>query len=243
MLVDVADNARFGVDDDVRRGVVLTLADVTVSVGSAAQDADLTGSRAVPLASTRPFENLSAFVLGDHALKLHQQLILGRGVRRAVEEAGLDTVTSELFGQQDLVGVLPTQPVRTMDEHHLDVAGGGQVAYLFQSRPFQSRPAIALVFEDPLLGHLQIERRGPLDQRRRLARDRVRFALLIRGHARVNRRHLHVDAPFRGLQPDACGPAPAASRPGRACCREADRTCNRAAPAAEHSVAVVHPRG
>ena len=86
-------------------------------------------------------------------------------------------LTSELFDQQDLVGVLPTQPVRTMDEHHLDVAGGRQVAYLFQSGPFESRPAIALVFEDPLLGHLQIERRGPLDQRRRLARDRVRFAL------------------------------------------------------------------
>ena len=140
--------------------------------------------------------------------------------------AGLDPVTSELFDQQDLVGVLPTQPIRTVHEHQLDVAGGCQVAHLFQSRPFESRPAIAVVFEDPLLGHLQIQRRGPIDQRRRLARDRVRFALLIRGHARVNRCHLHVDAPFRVLQPDAYGPAPAASRLGRACCREADRTCS-----------------
>ena len=200
VLVDVADNARLGVDDDVRRKAVLTLPNVAISVGSAAQDADLTGSRTVPLATPRPFENLGAFVLGNHALKLHQQLILGRGVRRAVEEAGLDTVTSELFDQQDLVGVLPTQPVRTVHEHHLDVAGGRQVTHPLQPRPFESRPAIAVVFEDPLLRHLQLERRRPLDQRRRLARDRVRFPLLIRGHARVNRRHLHRDAPFRGLQ-------------------------------------------
>ena len=232
----------FGVDDDVRRRVVITLANVAITIGSAAQDTDLAGSRAVPLATTRPFEDLSAFVLGDHALKLHQQLILGRGVRRAVEEAGLDPVTSELFDQQDLVGVLPTQPVRTVHEHHLDVAGGCQVAHLFQSRPFERRPAIAFVFEDPLPGHLQIERRGPFDQRRRLARDRVRFALLIRGHARVDRRHLHVDAPFRGLQPDAYRPVPTTCTPGRSCCREVDRTCNRAAPAAELFVVVVHPR-
>ena len=251
VLVDVANNACFGLDHDVRRGAVLTLANVAITIGRTAQDADLTSPRAVQLPPTGPFENLSAFVLGDHALKLYQQLIFGRGARRAVVEAGLDPVTSELFDQQDLVGVLPAQPIRTVHEHHLDVTGGRQVPHPFQSRPFQRRPAIAVVFEDPLLRHPEIERHGPLYQCRRLARDRVRFALLVRGHARVYRRHLHVDPPFhrparyvtlRQRQPDASGPAPATCRPGRACCRRADRTCNRAAPAAEHSVVVVHPR-
>ena len=43
-------------------------------------------------------------------------------------------------------------------------------------------------------------------------RSCVRFALPVRGNARVDRRHLHVDAPFRGWQPDAYGPAPATRR-------------------------------
>ena len=96
----------------------------------------------MPLPPTRPFEDLSAFVLGDHALKLHQQLILGGGARRGVEEASLDSVTSEFLDQQHLVGVLPAQPIRTVNEHDLDVARGRQVAYPFQSRPFERRPAI-----------------------------------------------------------------------------------------------------
>ena len=48
-----------------------------------------------------------------------------------------------------------------------------------ESGPFERRPAIPVVFEDPPPGHLEMERRGPLDQCRRLTRDRVRFALLV----------------------------------------------------------------
>ena len=224
-LVDVAHDARFGLNDDVRGRCIVSLPKITIAIRGAAHDADLARSRAVPLPPPRPFEDLGAFVFGDHALKLHQQLILGGGARRGIEEASLDPVTSELFDQQHLVGVLPAQPVRTVDEHDLDIARDRQVAHPFQSRPFERRPAIAVVLEDPVPRHFEVERRRPLDQRRRLAGNRVRFALPVRGYARVDRRHLHVDAPFRAWQPDACGPVPATRRRrrGRACRREVDR--------------------
>ena len=144
--------------------------------------------------------------------------IPARRTRRRPEppQTEIDPVTSELFDQQSLVGVLPAQPIRTVDEHDLDVARGRHIAHPFQSQPFERRPAIAVVREDPVPRHFEIECHRPLDQRRRLARDRVRFAP-VRGHARVNRRHLHVDAPFRRWQPDASGRAPATRRRGRAC--------------------------
>ena len=242
VLVDVAHDARFGLDDDVRGRCIVSLPKITVAIRGAAHDADLARSRAVPFPPPRPFEDLGAFVLGDHALKLHQQLILGGGARRSIEEARLDPVTSELFDQQHLVGVFAAQPIRAVNQHDLDVAAGRQVTDPLQSRSFERRSAIPVVFEDPVPGHLEIERRRPLDQCRRLTRDRVRFALPLRGHARVNRRHLHVGAPFRGWQPDACGPAPATRRRGRACRREVDRTRSRDAPAGEFPGVVVHPR-
>ena len=95
MLVDVAHDARFGLDHDVRSRCIVSLPKITIAVRGAAHDADLARSCAVPLPPTRPLEDLSALVFGDHALKLHQQLILGGGARRGIEETGLDPVTSE----------------------------------------------------------------------------------------------------------------------------------------------------
>ena len=148
--VDVAHDARFSLDDGVRGRCIVTLPEITIAIRGAAHDADLARSCAVPLAATRPFEDLGAFVLGDHALKLHQQLILGGSARRGVEEAGLDAVTAEFLDQQHLVGVLAAQPIRTVNEHDCDVAGGRQVTDPFQSRPFERRSAIPVVFEDEM---------------------------------------------------------------------------------------------
>src|SRR5438309_11951327 len=49
----------------------------------------------------------------------------------------------------------------------------GEVPHALQAWPFQRRSAIPCIFEDPLFGHLQIVALGELDQRRRLARNRV----------------------------------------------------------------------
>jgi hypothetical protein len=60
----------------------------------------------VPFPAPRALKNLRAFVLGDHPLKLHEELIRGRGALRCVQKAGLDAVPGELFDQQNLVGYL-----------------------------------------------------------------------------------------------------------------------------------------
>jgi hypothetical protein len=80
------------------------------------------------LAAAGPFENLRPLVFGDHALELQHQLIFrGAGMRR-LQENRLDALPGKLLGQQDLIGILPAQPVRRMDEDSLNVALGGEIA-------------------------------------------------------------------------------------------------------------------
>src|SRR5216683_6939583 len=181
-------------------------------------------------------------IIGDHALKLDEQLILScRGPRR-VEKARLHTVTGKLFDQQDLIGVLPTQAIGAVDEHGVDLSFGGEIAHALEAGPFKGGPAIALVFENPRLRHLEIERPRPLDQRRGLARNRVRLALLLRGDPSVDRRHLHADAPLHRPRADALGPGPRSRTRGRACWPVADRTHSRAEPAACRDGPAAQPR-
>jgi hypothetical protein len=63
------------------------------------------------LPSTAPLTDLRAFVFGDHALKLHQKLILRRR-------------------SKDLIGVLSTQSIWRIDQHGGDLA----LAYRLNNR-------------------------------------------------------------------------------------------------------------
>src|SRR5215472_7946309 len=78
------------------------------------------------------------------------------------------------------------------------IVKSSEVAYPLKAWPLQRRAAIALVFEDPFLRNLQVML-CELDQRCRLARNRVFLALLFRGHSSVDRRQLHQPPP-----PSAC---------------------------------------
>src|SRR5207302_1558039 len=89
----------------------LGLAEVTVAIGGGTQNRDLPGLGAMALAAAGPFENLRPFVFGDHALELQHQLIFGRVGMRRLQEDRLDSVTSELFGQQYLIGIFSTQAI------------------------------------------------------------------------------------------------------------------------------------
>jgi hypothetical protein len=60
---------------------------------------------AMALAAAGSFKDLCPLVFGDHALKLHQQLILRRRTLRRLYEDRLDTMTAEFLYQQDLIGV------------------------------------------------------------------------------------------------------------------------------------------
>jgi hypothetical protein len=69
------------------------------------------------LAATRTFEDLRPLVFRDHALELQQQLILSCCRPWRADKQGLDTGTSQLLDQQDLIGVSSTEPIGCIDQH------------------------------------------------------------------------------------------------------------------------------
>src|SRR6266581_4862755 len=241
-LIDMPHHARLGLDHGIGGRTLLTLTDIAIAVRGAAQHADFARASPVTLPAARALEDLGPFVLGDHPLKLHKQLILRAYARRRVQKMCLHALTGQLFDQEDLVGVLATQAIRGIDEHGLDLSFGRQVAHPFQAWSLERRPAIALVFEDPGLRHLEIERPRQLDQRRGLARNRVCFALLLRGDPCVNRRHPHADAPLPQPRAGGLGPGPKSHTRGRVCWPVADRTHSRAEPAAWRDRNAAQPR-
>src|SRR5919198_4374353 len=67
-------NLRLLVVDLIASGGLIRLADETISERGAAQHADFTGASAKSFATTRALQNLRAFVLCNHSLKLYEQL-------------------------------------------------------------------------------------------------------------------------------------------------------------------------
>ena len=145
----------------------------------------------MPLAATRPFQDLRPLVLGNHALELEQQLILGgRGSRRA-DKQGLDTGACELLDQQDLIGVSSTQTIWRVDQYSRQLTLGGQVAHPLQARTDQTRATIAFVLEHPLRWNRVTLLGGKGNQRCRLAGNGVLLLLLVRRNPGVDCRRLH----------------------------------------------------
>ena len=73
----------------------------------------------------------------------------------------------------------------------LDLPFGRQVAHAFQARTYQSCPAIAVVFEDPLVRYVVTAAACEVDQRGGLAGNRVLLALLVGRHPGVDRCNRH----------------------------------------------------
>jgi len=111
LVVDQPHDFGFSGIDLVACRCLAGLADVSVAIGCTTQHRDFPGLGAMALAAAGPFENLRPFVFGDHALELQHQLIFGRVGMRRLQEDRLDSVTSELFGQQYLIGIFSTQAI------------------------------------------------------------------------------------------------------------------------------------
>jgi hypothetical protein len=77
----------------------------------------------------------------------------------------LNTITSQFLDQQNLVGILTAQAVRRVRQHNLDLPFSSEIPHTFKPRPLQRRSSVAVIFEDPLPGHLQIVPLSKLDQR------------------------------------------------------------------------------
>src|SRR5437870_6036105 len=205
-------------------GHLVRLTDVTVSIGSAAQYAHLTGLRPVSLTATRTFQDLRSFIFSDHPLELHKKLIFRAVALWRLHEHRLDSVVGELLDQQNLVRILAAQAVRGIREQHLDLPFSGEVPHALQAGPLQRGSAIAFIFEDPFFGYLQIVALGELDQRRRLARDRVLLALLLGRHSCVDYCHPHRRTPSHAPRRGARDMAPEFRMHARASARASDQT-------------------
>src|SRR6516165_4472836 len=220
-LKDAPHYAGLSVIDHVGGERLFRLAGITVAVRSTAHYAHLPRLCTVSLATTRPLQDLCSFVFRNHALELNQELIFRTVALRRLHEQGFDSVAGELFDQQNLVSILSAQSVGRVRQHNLHLSFGGEIAHAFQTRALQRGSAIAFVFEDPLLGYLQLVVLGKLDQRRRLAGDRVLLALLLRRNPCVDRGHSHPQTPsgarrrgVRDREPESRKPARASSRAG-----------------------------
>ena len=156
-------------------------------------------------ATARPLGNLRPFIFGNHALKLHQQLVFGRGPRGRLQEDQFHAAAAQLFGQQHLIGILATEAIRRVDENRFEVTCGGQIAQSFQPGPQQRGAAVAFILEAPLGWNQVSVALGILRQGCQLAGDRVVLFLPVRGHTGVNRgRFRHSESPggFREVGPD-----------------------------------------
>ena len=150
------------------------------------------------LAAPGSLEDLGALVLGEHTLELEQQPVFrGLGAGR-LDEQNLDAGAAELLDQQHLMDVLPAQPVRRINQDGLDRSFGRQIADPLQPGADQLRAAEAVILDDPLVRHAVVAGPGELDQRRRLARDRLLLPLPVAGNPGVDRRCFHRQALLSG---------------------------------------------
>jgi hypothetical protein len=95
---------------------------------------------------------LRLLVLGEHALELHHQLVLGGVSTRAFDEFHRGAGAGEFLDQQCLVGELAGQPVRGVTQHHIHSDPGDDIAQPLQRRANEGGPGVSFVFEDPLGG-------------------------------------------------------------------------------------------
>ncbi len=118
---DLLHHLRLLGDDLVARlAAALPAADVAVAVGRPAEHVDATALRPMALAPTAALEDLGPLVLGDHALDLQQELLLGIVPHGMVEEDDLDPGAAKLVDQQHLIGVLARQAIGRVDIEALD---------------------------------------------------------------------------------------------------------------------------
>ncbi len=99
----------------------------------------------VPFATPISFQDLGAFVLRDHALHLHQQLLFRIVTDGMIEKHHFHPRVTQFLPQQDLVGILAGQSVRRVDLEPLDQPQGRHVPQPLQGRPRQGRPTVAVV--------------------------------------------------------------------------------------------------
>ena len=111
-LVDLFYYLRFSVKHLIKRRSVLGLTNIQIPIGRTTEYAHFAGFGAMPLTTPISLQDLRPLVLGDHALELHEQLILRARALRRVDKHGFHSMLGKLFNQQDLVCVFAAQSIR-----------------------------------------------------------------------------------------------------------------------------------
>ncbi len=73
-------------------------------------------------APSAALQNTGTLILGDHALYLQQQVVLGRAANRPVQEHHFHPSAAKFLDQQHLVGIAPREPIRGMHVDPIDLA-------------------------------------------------------------------------------------------------------------------------
>ena len=106
------------VDDEVTGHAVATR-HIAVAIGRATAEI-VAITRLLQLAASKALAQNGALILGDSALDLQQELVVGIIRDRVVEEHHLAAGPAELLEQQNLIGVLACQAVGAQDRDDAD---------------------------------------------------------------------------------------------------------------------------
>ena len=128
-----------------RHATTLVLRHVAIPERGGGESAQQTRTCRVTASTPATLQNLGPLILGNHALHLQQQIILGRAANRPVHEQHLHPGAAELFHQQSLVCVAPGQSVGSKDIQLVDAPRRSRVAQPFQRRTNKDRAAVTLV--------------------------------------------------------------------------------------------------
>ncbi len=166
----------------------LALANIVVSIGSAGQHVDHPLLGPMTFSTPAALGNLRAFVLGDHALELHHQLIFRCCSSGRLQKNQLYAATRKLFDQKNLIGIFAAQPVRGVDQRRSDLAFGCKVTQSFQARSRQNRATVTFILKNPLRRHGVTVCGRVVQKSCRLAGNRVILLLAVRRDPSVNGR-------------------------------------------------------
>ncbi len=166
--VEHAHQLGFGLVNLQVAGHAILLVHVAIAVGRFAGD-DLAAPGLLQLAAPEAFAQQSPLVLGNRALNLEQELVIGIIRQRVLGKDHLAADPAQFFQEQHLVGVLTGQAVRAEHGHDLECAFAGTIAQPIQAGTVQPGAAVALVHEDVFVGQFVTLRLGPSFEQCQLA--------------------------------------------------------------------------
>ena len=181
------DPGLFGHDLITRLAAALVLADVVIAVGRAAEHVDRAAAGRVLLAPAAPLHDLGTLVLGNHALDLKQQVLLGSTAGGIPQEDDLDAAMVEFLKEQYLICIFARKSIWIEDVKAVDGPGGGLIPESLETRADQDAAADSVVHEAQFGVAYQGILGDSLGDLLKLAGDRVLLGLLFPGNPSINR--------------------------------------------------------